>query len=367
MRLDPGPFPVLAPYDAAAAPADPGFAALVESELGELPAIEGQLDATIDPAAVILENLPDDGLDELHDYPQAVTDQIAAYDLEGYARQIEPLKTLGDHGIIAAYQTIPAEAFQPVPASFNPDGGGPPQIVSNPLSIVLSNLDRPGATDFLVGERYRVDANITLQPGGGGIYAGVTVLIYPWVENHAQDSIDIGETDQYGFLSADGTWLRDQVGEWGATFYSQTPEGVMMAGPTLYWTVGVDRLVHGAPAPATWPDVRTPLNIGRVHAAPLIPTTITVKLENVTRPSDANFKSTDHWRLTVGGLPNLDVTISGTYQGDPLAPLVLGQTDDTGLFVLEGDMDPYYIGAWVERYNVGGEDWPDSLTFAVTE
>ena len=367
MELQPGPFPVLEPFTAPGDPPDPGFAALVDAELGGLPTIEQDMDATLAPDAVFPDPAPDDAAQELLDYSEAVTTQIRNYDLEGEAARIEPYKQLVDESIVTAYEVIPAEGFQPVPAAFNPGDQPPPQIVANPMQLTLSNVDRPGATDFFVGERYQVDAHIPPLPEGGGIYAGIDVLIFPWVEDKPQDSINVGKTDQYGFLSAQGTWLIDQVGSWGATFYSRTPEGVLLAGPTLYWTVAVNPADPSQVAPADLPDVRTALNIGQVNAPPAVPTTITVKLENNTRPGDPNFRSTDHWTLTVGGLPNLDVTIWGTYQGDPLTPVVLGQTDDTGLFVLEGDMDPFYIGAWVERYKVGDEDWPGSLSFAVTE
>lgn len=367
MRLAPGPFP---PIPDAGVPVDPppiGLAAWVANELRELPGLEDLLDSRVDPNNMFPDQLPDYGADQLHDYSEAVLGQLVAYDLEGQAAALDPLKVIVDESIIAAYEVIPGEAFIPVPAEFVPGGGAPPVVVANPMHVTLTNETRPGATDFAVGETYKVTAHITLVAGGGGYYAGVDVLMFPWCEDKPQASILIGTTDLYGNLDATGTFLPDQWGRWGATFYSRTPAGGMMAAETIYWGVS---LVAGDPVPPldpAMPDTRTPLNIGTVTVLPPVPSGITVELINITYPGDANFRADAFWTLTVTGAPNADVEIWGTYQGDPLHREVLGQTDANGVFVLDGQMDPIYIGAWVERYSVGGVDWEDSLTFAVTE
>jgi hypothetical protein len=73
----------------------------------------------------------------------------------------------------------------------------------------------------------------------------------------------------------------------------------------------------------------------------------------------------DTWTLDVYGRPYKDVTISGSYNGQALSPLVIGQTDQAGHFQLSGQMSPDQIGAWVERYAVGGVQWEGALTFQV--
>jgi hypothetical protein len=367
VRLEPGPFPVIGPWQGDPTPAQPGFSDLVATELLALPLYEEVMDLIIDPVAVFPDVLPDDGMGPLHDDAGAATDQIAAYDLEGQANALQPLHDIADEGILTAYEVIPAEAFTPVPAEFSPGGGPPPPPIAGLLTVSLTNVDRPGATDFNVPENYKIAAQVAVSSQAGVEYAGLDVLMFPWVEDKAQDSILIGKTDQYGFLSATCNWLPDQTGNWGATFYTRDASGALMAGNTISWVVGPDPSVPIDPAAQPLPDVRSPLCVGTVNAPPAQPTLITVTLKNLDSPDDQNFRSTDHWELTIGAQPNQEVIISGTYQGDPLSPLSLGFTDDTGVFVLDGQMDPFYIGAWVERYNVGGVDWPDSLTFAVTE
>ena len=258
MLLAPGPFPVVAPVPATPPQTGTTFSDLAAVELIQLPVLETFLDAAIDPVFDFNVPVPDDGSTQLHDDADAIVQQLALRDFDGRAASIEPLKTLGDQGIIAAYQVIPGEAFQPVPPPDQYAGGGPPVITSNPLSITLNNLTRPGAADFAIGEDYQVGAQIALQQGGGGIYAGVQVLIFPWCDNVPQPSISIGVTDQYGFLTAQGTFLTDQVGNWGATFYSLTPQGGLIAGPTLSWVVGPAPGVPPGPNTGQYPAVRSP-------------------------------------------------------------------------------------------------------------
>lgn len=362
MRLAPGPIPTITEdwYDKTVDA--PAFGELVKQAYAELDGLEFDLDGLIDPALVLDDALPDDGLEPALDLAEVSVPQISADVGVLPVADIEAAKLMGDEALFNAYAVIPGEAFAPVPDPFNPPGvdSGPP--VSNPLDVTIANVTRAGAADFAPGDRYRISGRIAPAQGGAGVYAHVAVTEYPWKDDVPQPKVELGETDQFGFMSFEGAFGSGDAGKWGATFYSTTDDGMQMAGPTLYWTV--------TPGPAGAPVLPAPVQPTPPKATPPLPVApgVTVRLANISAPGKANdhFAVGDFWILTVKGAPNAPVQVGGFYNGDALAPVSLGSTNAQGVLTVQGQVSAAELGQWVEQYTVGGVPWNGTLQFLVT-
>jgi len=84
-------------------------------------------------------------------------------------------------------------------------------------------------------------------------------------------------------------------------------------------------------------------------------TTRSLSLINSTAYGAANFVVGDQFIVTAHGLPGEDVKVAGTFNGEAFNPVVVGQIDSTGQFVLQGTMPPVNVGVWKEDWYVGDQ------------
>jgi len=183
MRLVPGPIP---PFDFTWYDSnvyDPGFTQLEGETESELPALEAAMDVLLNPAALILPELPDDGLDPSLDNTDLILADLAGSDYGTPGTVIDSNFNVMAEAMGNAFAITPAEAWQIVPPAMIAPGVPGPPPGENPSTEAIFNLTRPGATDFNVGDNYQINVVIPPLVGGGGIYAGVTITMYPWVDN----------------------------------------------------------------------------------------------------------------------------------------------------------------------------------------
>ncbi|MGH3630264.1 MAG: hypothetical protein ACRDRL_22830 [Sciscionella sp.] len=350
MRLEQGPIPTITSDWLDANPIQPDFTSEFTAIDFELSLLEQQMDQWIDPSAVIDGVLENDGIFDAIDQAAADTAGAAAFADLGQTDPMDSMWTDATAGIINAYDSIPAEAFQPVPDALDYGGTAPPPAVPGNAQVGLYNITRRGATDFIAGENYQV--NININPAGQVLnqYYKVTVTWWPESDTGSLGQSTLGVTDLNGQASFYGTWPIDSAGNWDAVV-----EGTDQAGNTgvlahLYWTIS-------APGQSSTPEV--------AHVATAaVP--IAVKFE--APPYGANpplMPVGTGWRLTVTGPPFAPVVIGGGHSGSQLTPVQLGATDATGTFILNGITSHSDIGVWTETYTVGGVLWNGALNFQV--
>ena len=381
MLLAPGPIPLItgAWYDAPIE--DPGNVAAVQSFDQQFNDLEVLLDSASDPAAPIDLNLPDDGnAPDLAAIDVSLT-AIGGVDpgIEGAAGAVQYQDlTEKMYNVFAA---APAEVFQPLPDALAAPVGGPVVGQASQVAADLKNLTRPGATDFYVGDQYEIDVHLAPAVGGGGKYAGIDVRLFPLQNgvlvgvppgSPSGDPNDLCLTDDNGFLTAVGAFGPLDVGQWHLTLaytvpgYTGSALGQNWVAPLSIFEFTVTA-GPGVPLPAV--GAGAPVSDGlhpvQTLGQPCAGSAINVMLANTSQPGAPNFLSGDNWTLTVIGQANSDVLISALFNGVALQWIVLGQTDDTGTFVLKGSMNDAVVGTWVEYYEVGSQRWSGNLSFSV--
>lgn len=389
MLLDPGPIPAIA-YPTQDTTADPEtFTDVVNAELGPLPGLEDDLDATIDPTALVDPVTPDDGVGPVLDGLTADLtvqsalpggglgnpaealgaeyDALAPADYKADTDHIDVLMAGRAAQMVNVYDVTPGEAFYPVPESLGGFDPNAPYPGSTTVGTKIENLSRPGAADFWPGDQYKITVTIGPVPGGGSVIQGVEIIAYPWQNDVVVPNIDFGSTDANGILCMAGIWGLDAPGDWGMTIYQHWPDGKILAGDTIHWTVSPLPLGNALPQTA----LNLPRYVGftptQCQGSPPPSSTVTVSLANVTNPGSPDYAVGDSWVLTVTGEALQVVEISALQNGNALPWEQLGQTDDQGVFVLNGSVpDDTYIGAWSEFYQVGSVRWQGSLDFNVT-
>jgi hypothetical protein len=350
MRLEPGPIPQITSDWLDTSVEQPDFTNQFTAVDFELSLLEGQLDQWIDPAASIDGILEDDGIYDAID--QATADTVATANYVDPA-QLDPMEqqwTDATAGIINAYDQIPGEAFQPVPPDQTYDGGAPPPIVPGNAQVGLYNITRRGATDFIEGENYQV--NINISPSGQVLdqYYKVTVTWWPESETGSPGQSTLGVTDLNGQTAFYGTWPAGSAGNWDAVVLGTSQSGNTGSLAHLYWTIS--------------PAIAAESIAAAAGVAPAAPVTVSFQAP----PYGENPRSLPvgaGWRLIITGPPLAPVVISGIHNGATLTPATLGNTDAAGRFQLDGITSQSDLGAWSENYSVGGVLWNGALNFSV--
>lgn len=329
------------------------------------------LDIILDAADVTLSSLDvagQPGVNNELDTADLTNAQMNAFDPVAEAAPIDAKRATADQGFLVTGGVMPGEAYQPVPASMlGPSVGGPP-IGTTIKTGEMTNITDPTNSDFTVGDTYQLEVSLLAGPGGAGVVAGVECIAYTWFNSTPNNGLDLGSTDANGFLIAQGNWGPGAVGAWGLEIVLNFPDGSQQWIPVIYWNV------YASTAPLTGQPTS---GQGITYSSGFYPTLIQgnappsdyvqVSLVNLTNPGAANFAVGDQWELTVTGEPLQDVLISAFQNGNIYPWVLLGQTDQTGTFVLDGQMpDPSYVGAWTEFYQVGSVVYGGDLQFNVT-
>lgn len=351
MQLAPGPIPQLSSDWFDATPDKIDFTGLVTAALSGADDVEGGLDFIFDWAVPIADTLPPDAIMSDLDTIDAITGQAAPLAGQWQIDPIESAKFQGDAAIIDAYGATPGEAFTPVPPATDYGQGVPPAVYAGFVSITLRNLTRPGYPDFMEGEQFAID--VAIDPNGLQLdqYYKVSVEMDPWTETGPRPHVQLGETDLFGKLTYQGQWITGDSGNWGATFYTTTTKGAMIAGPTLSWIVSPP-----LPAPGS----------GVTRGTPRPFSLVTVTLTNATTGNAQVFHVGDTWNLVVTGPAGADVDVAALKDGVSLVPVTLGQTDASGTYKTSGTFTAADVGAWQEYYVVGRFSWPGNLQFTVS-
>jgi hypothetical protein len=345
MQFEPGPIP---PIDESIppqlAPEYPGFATLAGTMLAGLDTREGAIDTFLD---VIAPLYGQDTNAELDSTMFGIENELAlqgGVDPDAVLAPINQGAAESDELMLNAYSEIPAEGWSPVPAELQMPGAPPPTPGPNPATATITNLTHPGAAAFLPGDSYRLDMRVAPVTGGTGLIANLQltgVLVKDGTtESHV---LNLGTTDANGFATYQGSWGVGDVGNWTLTI---TPVS------------GSD---EGQPALLQF----------TVNSAPgVAPTSVNVQLFIVNRTNAfPNLLVGDQWVLSIYGPSNSDVVISGTFNSQPLTPVVLGQTDKLngyGHLDLQGTFSAGDVGSWVELYSVGGVQWGGQLVFTIS-
>ncbi len=344
MRLEPGPIPELRAAESDFPVEAPGFLDVVKSELADLPGMEDNIDLlkagfddllSTDVNGIVLGALGDADTElpnhTFESYFGSIDDTVA--NIQG-----------ADELLPDAWSVTPGEAFQQVPEPLAGPGAAPAAPVLGAEQVTLVNLSRPAATDFRAGDRVEFDIRLQQKPGGGDIIADVAVTGNFFRQDASGNKIiEMGKTDALGFLRFGLTFDDGWIGKWALSLELNRDQGGAFRN-TIEFVVDAST---AGPVPSD---------------APLFAT-----LANLTeRARDLNFRVGDRWELVVTGKHDKDVEISGTYNRQPLTPLVLGQTNSAGRFVLDGSMSEAEVGDWTEQYKVGGEQVPGGFTFTVS-
>jgi len=373
MNLQAGPIPTVSVDFSGFPNGDPGNAALLAEWDPLFASVELGMDALLIPGAIPDLNLPPDG----NDADLATLDANLAL-FSGVDTQFD--EGIGDaqvqdlaEKVIVAYHAIPGEAFQPVPAELSQNPLFPGVAQPSQSTATLSNLTRPGDTNFFPGDRYQIDVELAPQEGGGGAYAGVDVQLFSTLNGQYQDIQDLCLTDANGFLTAQGTFQVADVGDWAVTlaYYTTSGAGGIAGGGVAALNTYLNFTVQplaGTPAPSgTSAILGGGLHPVQTHGQPCPSSTpLSATLVNTTRPGAQNFFSGDSWELTVTGPFDSDVLISAVFNGAPLPWVVIGLTDANGNFVLDGQTTDDYLGSWVESFQVGAQVWSGNLAFTVS-
>ena len=387
MQLAPGPIPPLTTswYDNNVY--DPGFSALEADALQDLPGLEVVMDALLDPTVVILDALPDDGGGDLLDTASGVITDLASYDPTADIAAIDASENASAESLLDVFQAIPGEAWQPVPGPAAYLSTAPGAAPTLGLGVTLGGVQPPAVPSFAVGSSTQLVLQTPTPPGGVGVYSGVDIQMSRFKNGVSYDQLDLGQTDAEGFIHYTLSFGAGDVGAWKAGIFGVAPDGTQLepAGGDVFWNV-VPAASSGAPTTggsATAPGTPGSSLVGAApHEAPPSPTLpvvtgpgapartvppplVTVTLANLTRPGATDFLLSENWLLTVQGPANSNVVIGGTGPGGPLSPVVLGQTDQNGLYQLSGFMGQDNIGSWSETYLVGSTPFIGAIDFTV--
>jgi hypothetical protein len=115
------------------------------------------------------------------------------------------------------------------------------------------------------------------------------------------------------------------------------PEGIL--------TVPVPTVPVGAYAPGTSGII----GVGSDNTRP------TVEIWNFTRVGAVNFVEGDTFEIALLGQAGQEVSVGGTYNGQPLEVTVMGTLDANGNLGLQGVMGPDVVGPWHEDWYFDGQ------------
>lgn len=354
MLLAPGPIPHLSAVITPPAQEDPGFRELVAAATSPLDELESGMDAALAAEAIIDLAPPDDGLDVILNATESDLATFSAFDGAAAADALDSSQAAGVLGIVNAYKAIPGEAWQPVPQPLNVSGGAPGGPTLTGMETTITNLSRPGATDFFPGERYSISVALSASVTGAGQQGGHEVFVATTQDGGNFSVLDFGTTDANGNIVCSGVVQDADVGAWTLRANSDDGQRNVVLGPSLSWTV--NPLPAGASSNIPQGEIITG---GGLHPVCTTgsPGTIaapTVDLQNDSGPKPTAFTLGDQWTLYVTGSPLQDVLIWATLNGVALPKIVIGKTDQAGNFQLSGAFDQdAYLGVWQEFYQVG--------------
>jgi hypothetical protein len=248
MSSEPGPIAPLDPSEYLARLAEP-WPDIAEDDLdAELSTLEQNL--TEDEARLSEVSAEAAWLDISEAYNQA------AEGILGDPLDVEDWEILGaqqsgpevDDLVLACYDAVPPETWQPVPQPYQPppdapgwvateDGelapgvypsppGLPPRDTpyTGPPQVYLINLSRAGAADFRVGETWRV---VVFGPHDE------QVTVEAWQNQEARGVALMGYTDSLGQWWGEGSLAAEHVGDW----VEQWRVGGLPCEPVLHFSV----------------------------------------------------------------------------------------------------------------------------------
>jgi hypothetical protein len=345
MLLEPGPIPKV---DISGYPTTwevPDFEAMTYHAWDQIDTLTLELDSLIDPAAVFDDVLTGDTIMfDLDTVDQINGDNAHLANLAPIPN-IDGMKANGDTALVAAVQSIPGEAFTPVPATTQYGTVAQPAATARIAGVTLLNLTRMSGTDQRAGDQFQLQVHMDTSTGAATDYYAVHVWAELTRDQVQQPNLDLGSTDGTGYVTYKGQWQTSDVGNWTMFVHAQPTTGGDVVSQLYQWNVTDQAGRPGAPRPAA----------------------VSVQLRDWTSGDIHNAHVGDTWQVIISGPPNQPVFIWGTQNGAALAEVQLGSTDDNGNFTLAGTWTPAELGDWVEFYAVGRFQWPSSLAFTVAQ
>lgn len=342
-QLDRGPIPILQPSLASLQPEAPQFAALANVMLAGSGDLEQYLADYSD--AAVAQQVPLDFYDAWNWIDLADNNQ------PGY-EALQPLAAIGDTDsasttIDSELQFInreaPLEAWQAVPnPDFIPGTSGPFPDIPGPTTISMVNNSRPGFFPFQVGDSYTITINV--QSGQGAFaYQGIDEWLIRTQNGLQVQTLDIGNTDQFGTVSYTAAFVTADIGTW---HIYPLPLGAQ-TNPALDFQVVAAPSQQPPPPPPT------------VNRA--------VQLLNLTHGTSSLFHVGDQFRIDATGAPGETVAVHGELNGagQGSAAVQIGVIGANGTVQIFGTIDSSSIGSWREQYYIAGVAVGSVITFQV--
>lgn len=343
MRLEPGPLPQIDVTRVTLTFDQPDFLEMVNTAWSEIDSVTQEMDSLIDPTAVFDDVLTGDTImSDLDTVDQINGDNAHLANLAPIPN-IDAFKANGDTALIAAVQSIPGEAFTPVPVSTQYGTVAEAVPTANIVGVTLLDLTTMSGTQLYTGDLFQLQVHMDTTTGAAADYYAVHVYAELTLNGVAQANLDLGSTDGTGIVTFKGQWQATDAGNWTMLLHAVPTTGGDVQSQLYQWSV-VDRNQPGPPA-------RTPA--------------VSVTLNDWTSGDLNNAHAGDTWQLIVTGPPNAPVYLWGTYNGAALAEQQIGTTDDSGNFTIADKWTAAHVGDWVEYYAVGRFTWPGSLAFSI--
>lgn len=343
MQLAPGPLPQLDTswYPVTFDP--PDFEHMVNDWWVAADSIVAEMDSWMAPDLTIDDGLTGDTIYADLDAADHVNgDNAASINLAGIDTG-DGMKANGDAALVAAAQSIPGEAFTPVPASTGYATVTQPAPTAQIAGVALANLSGGDPQIYVAGDQFQLVVRMDTTTGHVADYFNVHIYAVMTLNGISQPNLELGHTDASGSVTYRGQWQASDVGSWTMHVHADPTTGGDVVSIPYSWTVSD---VYRAPSAGLRPIV-------------------TVQLVNVSSGSLNNNRSGDLFQLTVSGPPNQPVYISGTHDGQTLSEVEIGTTDGSGAYILQATWSDQDIGDWVEYYRVGSYAWRGSLQFTV--
>jgi len=353
MLLAPGPIPpnLGSGYDPSIQ--NPNFSNDVATDLEELPGLLASMAATFDPSLVWPVDLPDDGNAVILDALDSSMADVASYDATSDLAAGDGLLQASGNDFVTAFNSTPAEAFQPVPA---PGTYSAPQPVTT-LQVTgeINNQTNPGSLNFKVGDLYQINTtfNPALTPtelfNPGLAYL---VTLQPIVNNVARPVITLAYDSNSGQWFYNGQWGPGDVGVWAGQFQAQL---LLPTNPTTFTGSEISWSVTGT----------TPTGGG---GGQQVSATFTIPSGPVAPNGPASaaiLHVGQQWSLMFHGPAGATVIIDVEQNGIPLNPVSLGVLDATGTLTIFGAPTQAELGTWSESYTIGGVPWGNTFNFQV--
>jgi hypothetical protein len=343
MLLEAGPIPPLDASQFQFTLDQPDFAQMTSDAWAQIDSVTQEMDALVDPLAIFDEALTGDTiLADLDEVDQINGDNAHLANLAGIVVG-DGLKDNGDTALVFAVQSIPGEAFKPVPRTTEFATADEPAPTARISGVTLLDLTTMSGTQFYTGDQYQLQVHMdTTSPAVADYYA-----VHVWAEltknQGDQPHLDLGFTDAKGTVTYTGQWGAGDLGNWTMFLHAQPTTGGDVVSQLYQWTVG---------------DRQDRTSVPRPQA-------VSVQLIDWTSGDLGNAHVGDKWQLFVSGPPNEPVYLWGTFNGAVLAEVQLGTTDENGNFTGADVWGDDVAGDWVEYYAVGRFPWASSLVFRV--